>query len=477
MKELIFKTNNKNQYLFLNNNIILWDTEAQKDVRDMFPDADDYYARKLNFLKENLAKEEDNVSFQTQVPPQVIEENIANLKQLLIEVTDGCNLACEYCGYGKLYNNYDKRMGKMQSFEKVRVLLDFLIEKWQSLSNYSYKNQIYIGFYGGEPLLNFKLIRQIIDYLAAKEIDNIDFQYNMTTNAVLLDKHMDYLKENKVHLLISIDGNKENHSYRITPTGENSFDKVYSNILKLKNKYPTYYDEYVSFNSVLHNRNSSYEIAEFIEKELGKTPKISELSKVGISKEKHEEFDNMFRAKFDSSDKKIETKEDSDAEYLLNNPRIAIFNLFVDSFIDNTYNDLQDFFEYQNNDTKYYPTGTCLPFQKKMFLTVNGKILPCEKVGQEVALGHVDHCVHLDYENISGIYSDLYSQITKSCHKCFTWNNCGQCLFLLKGKSEKLTCDTICSLNRACDYLSANMTMAETHPFLYNKIVNELTNK
>lgn len=65
-------------------------------------------------------------------------------------------------------------------------------------------------------------------------MNNIIFQYNMTTNAMLLDRYMDYLKEKQVHLLISIDGNKENHSYRITKTGKNSFDTVYSNILKLK---------------------------------------------------------------------------------------------------------------------------------------------------------------------------------------------------------------------------------------------------
>ena len=366
----------------------------------------------------------------------------------------------------------------MQSFQQVRILLDFLINEWNSQYNNSYKNNIYIGFYGGEPLLNFKLIHEVIEYLDSKCMNNIIFQYNMTTNAMLLDRYMDYLKEKQVHLLISIDGNKENHSYRITKTGKNSFDTVYSNILKLKNKYPDYYDKYVNFNSVLHNRNSSHEISQFGAHFLNKIPRISELSKVGIAEEKYKEFERMFRAKFDITNKKIEIDENTDVESVLNDPNISIFNLFIDSFVSNTYNSLQELFEQSDKEIEYFPTGTCLPFQKKMFLTVNGKILPCEKVGQEYPLGHVDsNSIHIDYKSISEIYSKLYSELIKSCEKCFTWHNCGQCVFVLKGQEKSMACNTICSANRAYKYLSTNITTAEKYPFIYKKLIDELVNK
>ena len=237
MKEIIFNTKYNNKYLYLDGNIVFLHNNFFNSIDGSTDKLDNYYTRKFIFLKEKLSKESKNITYTTNITPQIIKENIANLKQLLIEVTDGCNLACEYCGYGKLYGNYDKRNGKMQSFQQVRILLDFLINEWNSQYNNSYKNNIYIGFYGGEPLLNFKLIHEVIEYLDSKCMNNIIFQYNMTTNAMLLDRYMDYLKEKQVHLLISIDGNKENHSYRITKTGKNSFDTVYSNILKLKNKY------------------------------------------------------------------------------------------------------------------------------------------------------------------------------------------------------------------------------------------------
>ena len=478
MKEIIFNTKYNNKYLYLDGNIVFLHNNFFNSIDGSTDKLDNYYTRKFIFLKEKLSKESKNITYTTNITPQIIKENIANLKQLLIEVTDGCNLACEYCGYGKLYGNYDKRNGKMQSFQQVRILLDFLINEWNSQYNNSYKNNIYIGFYGGEPLLNFKLIHEVIEYLDSKCMNNIIFHYNMTTNAMLLDRYMDYLKEKQVHLLISIDGNKENHSYRITKTGKNSFDTVYSNILKLKNKYPDYYDKYVNFNSVLHNRNSSHEISQFGEHFLNKIPRISELSKVGIAEEKYKEFERMFRAKFDITNKKIEIDENTDVESVLNDPNISIFNLFIDSFVSNTYNSLQELFEQSDKEIEYFPTGTCLPFQKKMFLTVNGKILPCEKVGQEYPLGHVDsNSIHIDYKSISEIYSKLYSELIKSCEKCFTWHNCGQCVFVLKGQEKSMACNTICSANRAYKYLSTNITTAEKYPFIYKKLIDELVNK
>ena len=63
-----------------------------------------------------------------------------------------------------------------------------------------------------------------------------------------------------------------------------------------------------------------------------------------------------------------------------------------------TYNDLM----FAPAQKKRYPTGTCMPFSKKMFVTVNGKILPCERIGQQFALGQVtDTEVILDFEEIA----------------------------------------------------------------------------
>lgn len=475
MQEILFETSS-NKYLYLNNNILYLPSNFYEEINNLSNDPDNYYSKKYSFLKKCFLDTKKAISFKTAISSNVIEKNIENLRQLLIEVTDDCNLACEYCGYGKLYSNYDERNGKKQSFKQVKILLDYLIDKWRFSNNYSYKNKIFIGFYGGEPLLNFRLIQQVIDYLNSIEIDNIEFKYNMTTNGVLLSRYMDYLSENNVDILISLDGNEYNHSYRVTKNGKSSFELIYNNIKKIRNKYPEYYDNYINFNAVLHNRNSFDEIVNFINTEFNKVPKVSELSKVGISSEKVDDFNEMFQIKFDESQKKIDVHQESDIEYILNDPDVAIFNLFIDSFVGNAYTSLLDLFE-QENSYEYLPTGTCLPFQKKMFLTVNGKLLQCEKIGQNFPLGYVDSKqVHIDHLHIINLYSHLYSKIVNQCKNCFTWNNCGQCVFLLEENSGRIICSTQCSEKRSQSYLSLNLSTAEKYPFLYNKFISELVN-
>lgn len=73
----------------------------------------------------------------------------------------------------------------------------------------------------------------------------------MTTNAILLDRYMDFLAENEFRLLISLDGDEKGQSYRVDTKGKNSFDKVLANIQLLRSKYPSYFEHYVMFNSVL----------------------------------------------------------------------------------------------------------------------------------------------------------------------------------------------------------------------------------
>ena len=104
------------------------------------------------------------------ITSEEIEYNLLNLKQLTIEVTDACNLKCKYCGYGELYAGYDKREAKYLDFNKIRILIDYLIDLWNKGIPDSQCPQTYISFYGGEPLLNMSLIIQVVNYIKSRNI-------------------------------------------------------------------------------------------------------------------------------------------------------------------------------------------------------------------------------------------------------------------------------------------------------------------
>ena len=141
---------------------------------------------------------------------------------MVFEVTDKCNLKCKYCGYAELYDGYDERAGKDLSFAKAKTVIDHLVKIWKDIYSPSVVFPVVIGFYGGEPLMNVPLIKEIIDYIENIANTGKKFSYNMTTNAMLLDKHMDFLVAKDFRLLISLDGDETGQSYRVDHAGNNS---------------------------------------------------------------------------------------------------------------------------------------------------------------------------------------------------------------------------------------------------------------
>ncbi|MFX0142212.1 MAG: 4Fe-4S cluster-binding domain-containing protein, partial [Candidatus Hodarchaeota archaeon] len=92
-----------------------------------------------------------------------IEEYISRLKnevgQLVLNISERCNMRCEYCAYSGSYYYNRKHSSKMMNFNTAKKVLDFYYK-----TNKKEKKMV-IGFYGGEPLLNFQLIKRIINYI------------------------------------------------------------------------------------------------------------------------------------------------------------------------------------------------------------------------------------------------------------------------------------------------------------------------
>lgn len=327
---------------------------------------------------------------------EVIYSNIRNLSQVTFEVTDACNLQCKYCGYGELYDGYDTRKSKMLSLEQAYPLLEYLYAHWQQSD--SYRKKTYISFYGGEPLLNMDFIRGIVGWIMNHQIPQCDFVFTMTTNGMLLDRYIDYLVEHKFKILVSLDGNKENNGYRVDFSGRPSFDRVFANVKFVQQYYPDFFRKNVEFNSVLHNLNDYQDIIPFFQKELNKVPSVSELSISGVKEERMEEYLKMRNDKLSSFDK-ISDRERLKDSLFMDVPETSILCTYLHAHSGNVYYSYRDLLVDQKN-RMWYPTGTCLPFGKKLFVTVNGKILPCERIKQEYALGHVDEKgVSIDIDN------------------------------------------------------------------------------
>lgn len=417
----------------------------------------------------------NNINIVSKKEPILIDElksndilhQLINLEQLTLEVTDACNLKCKYCGYGNLYNTHDKRENLFLNFIKVKHVIDYLYEIWKKYKGKSSPRNIIIGFYGGEPLLNMNLIQQVIAYLETlPPIPDTKFQFNMTTNAILLDKYMTYLAEKKFILLISLDGDEYAQSYREDHHGVNSFNRVYKNIKLLKETYPEYFHKDVNINSVLHNRNNVRSVREFIEKEFGKTPTVSEINAFGICENKKSEFNKIYHPI--TSD--ITINDDDFKEYY---PDMQGLFRFVGKMSGNFFPSHN--FLLKKNPLVYPPTGTCSPFGKKMFITVNGKILPCEKIDQKFVLGKVTETgIELDLQKIADIYTRYYRKVKPLCDKCYMKLFCGQCMFYMEDLDGKVKCPQFANRQKVEEMINHYSTVLYYHPELYKKVSQEM---
>lgn len=336
--------------------------ENEPESNDLFDDSYEYYYKKSLLLKENGFLIEESENTIGLINEELIRKQIANLIQLTFEVTDACNLKCKYCGYGEFYGNHDQRENRMLPISYAKRIINYLIPYWESNEDLSYIHTVNLGFYGGEPLINFEFIKEVVAYIKELKLTHVRFDYSMTTNALLLKKHAAFLSENNFEILVSLDGNEFNNSYRVDHRNKTVFNNIIDNVKWVQMHYPKYFSDKINFNAVLHNRNSISEINSFFQNEFGKTPSIGELNTVGIRSDKTKEFYSMYKNKVESLHQS-ENYTDIENHFFLGMPDPKNLFVFLNQYSDNVYKSYNNFFSSQQSFK--LPTGTCLPFGKK----------------------------------------------------------------------------------------------------------------
>lgn len=408
------------------------------------------------------------------VKKEDIEDNLLELRHIVFEVTDACNLNCKYCGYADLYEGYDKRENLYFPFRRAQLLIDYLYHNyWIKKTGKGYKRTISIGFYGGEPLLNVPFIKQVIGYIEQLPYIGIAFQYSMTTNAMLLNRYMDYLVKKNFSLLISLDGDEIGQSYRVDAAGQNSFKRVFQNICLLRSTYPSFFEEKVNFNSVLHNRNSIETTINFIKENFDKIPRLSSLSQKNVREEKRDEFNRMYRNAADDLKNSSKCGE-IEKELFVNAPRIARLMEHLRNSSDNLYQSYASLL-FDKNQIIPFQTATCTPFLRKLFVTVNGKILQCEKISHDFALGQItDNEVILDLEQVATQHNKYTSVYLKECKTCAVRNNCRRCVYMGKNPIKDERCYAYMTEMDLQTERSNSLTYLEEHPELYEELLNRV---
>ncbi|MBU5257423.1 thioether cross-link-forming SCIFF peptide maturase [Tissierella praeacuta] len=156
------------------------------------------------------------------------EENI--VKAMCLHVAHDCNLKCNYCFASQ---GDFKGERSLMSLEVGKKALDYLVKHSGARRN------LEVDFFGGEPLMNFNLVKELVQYGRSLEQEyNKNFRFTITTNGVLLDdEKIDYINENMSNVVLSLDGRKEvNDNMRKTISGEGSYDIILPKFKKMVEK-------------------------------------------------------------------------------------------------------------------------------------------------------------------------------------------------------------------------------------------------
>lgn len=142
------------------------------------------------------------------------------VKALCLHVAHSCNLKCSYC-FASQGNFHGK--SALMSFEVGKQALDFLV------AHSGTRHNLEVDFFGGEPLMNWDVCKQLVNYARSIEKDaGKHFRFTLTTNGMLIDDDViDFANKEMSNVVLSLDGRKEIHDrYRVDWSGKGSWDRI-----------------------------------------------------------------------------------------------------------------------------------------------------------------------------------------------------------------------------------------------------------
>ncbi len=148
------------------------------------------------------------------------EKTAGVVKALCLHIAHTCNLNCSYC-----FASQGKYHGEraVMSYEVGKRALDFLVE------NSGTRRNLEVDFFGGEPLLNFDVVKRLVAYARSIEKEkNKNFRFTLTTNGILIDDDViDFCNREMSNVVLSLDGRREIHDrFRVDYAGNGSFDRI-----------------------------------------------------------------------------------------------------------------------------------------------------------------------------------------------------------------------------------------------------------
>lgn len=265
-----YRLNNKNIVLDINSGSVHVVDDIVYDIIDFYEDNDlDFIINKFNkdYSIEEIEEAYEEIDylanegllFSDEIDLEYLPYGGQNIvKALCLHVAHDCNLRCKYCFASQGDFKGDRLLMPLDVGKKA---LDFLVK------NSGNRRNLEVDFFGGEPLMNFEVVKGLVDYGRSLEKKyNKNFRFTITTNGILLDdEKIEYIDRNMSNVVLSLDGRKEvNDRMRNTITGEGSYDIIVPKFKKMvKKREKENKDYFVRGTFTSYNLDFSQDIMEF----------------------------------------------------------------------------------------------------------------------------------------------------------------------------------------------------------------------
>jgi len=307
------------------------------------------------------------------------------------------------------------------SVDTAERAIDFFMRRTKD------RDSITISFYGGEPLLNVNLIKHCVSYIETRYYGK-RINFSMTTNGTLLDNDsIAFFANKKFHLRISLDGPKEIHDTRrrFASNNEGSFSVIMDNIVMIQNLHPKDYHDNVRFIAISDTARTFSCIDDFVsEEEL-----FSEKSKFMLSyisdtytENKRVVSDDFFAGREYEYFKILLSK----LEEFPNDKTSKLLDSQVNAIFLHCFKNIE--MEQERIPRKFHHGGPCIPGVSRLFVDVEGRFFPCERVSElseTVVLGNLENGISLSK---AMRILNLEETTHERCRNCWAYRQCTICI-------------------------------------------------
>lgn len=304
------------------------------------------------------------------------------MSKIALQLTQNCNFRCKYCIYSDDSSVRQRSHSQQKmSWATAKKAVDFLWE--HSIDS----PDINIGFYGGEPLIEFPLMKQVVEY-SKKKFYGKNLTFNITSNGTLLsDEIILYMQENNVSLLVSLDGPQEvNDLNRVFADGSGTYQAVIQRIERIREIAPEL-AKTLQISMVIDPQNdfdctNTINLSEIVVDKMHIQPSLIDRGYDDRASDFSEDF--AWRSEY---------------QWFL--AILAYFRRFPDEDVapiaGNTLakyiTDFENFRETGVLHSSDAPSGPCIPGHSRMFVNVYEQLFPCERVSEKspaMCLGTLD---------------------------------------------------------------------------------------